>query len=127
MKKRASLSISTMLVMCVMVIWFDAHLSIAQVFEWESNGTTSWCDGSVEECLINLNIHHLDSQLPTISTSHLSRILADKTDKYSSLRTQNGDNPAFCSTNTGYIDCLANYKRSSKRCEEIYKRDCHFV
>ncbi|KAL2329832.1 hypothetical protein Fmac_017413 [Flemingia macrophylla] len=122
MKKKAS-TISTLLV--IMVIWFDAHLSIAQVLEWESNGTTSECDGSVEECL-NLNIHHLDSQLPTISTSHLSRILAE-TDGYSSLHTLNGDNPAFCSTNTGYKNCLADPRSSKVRCQEPTKRDCHYV
>ncbi|WVZ05087.1 hypothetical protein V8G54_018433 [Vigna mungo] len=80
MKKRAW----SPLVMWVMVIWLYGLLSIAA--SSKSNGTTSLCDASVEDCL-------LDSWLPTISSSHFRRVLDDK-DKYSSLKTGNRNKPA---------------------------------
>ncbi|KAL2329828.1 hypothetical protein Fmac_017409 [Flemingia macrophylla] len=120
MNKRAS----TPFLMWLVVILLHAHLHLSIEAVSKSNDSTSECDGSVEECL-NLNIHHLDSQLPTISTSHLSRILAEA-NKYSSLKSEISKSPSFCSNNNGYKDCLASYQGSST-CNDIHKRDCHYV
>ncbi|KAG4922751.1 hypothetical protein HKD37_18G052156 [Glycine soja] len=56
------------------LMWVMVHLSISGVLSKSNHTTTSLlCDGSVEDCL---HVHHLDSQLPTISSSHFRRILA---------------------------------------------------
>ncbi|WVZ05872.1 hypothetical protein V8G54_019218 [Vigna mungo] len=69
MKKQAS----TRLLMWVMIC-LHAYLIIAAVSLSESNDSTSVCNGSVEDCL---RLHHLDSQLPTVSSSHFQRMLAE--------------------------------------------------
>ncbi|CAJ1834192.1 unnamed protein product [Sphenostylis stenocarpa] len=112
------------LVMWVMVI----YLSIAAVSVMSnSNGTTPLCDGSVEDCL---NVHHLDSQLPTVSSSHLRRIL-DQTAKEVVPGTMNPSKASPGCRNVGqfYLNCGSSIKDSiqnhcaeapqNRRCSDI--------
>lgn len=87
-------SLTSFVVWVIMVIWLHAHVSIGAMSS-KANDTISLCDGSVEDCLIVH--HHLDSPLPTISSSHLRRIL-DGSGTYRGhpiLRTPNPARPTF--------------------------------
>ena len=61
-----------------LLMWVMVHLSISGVLSKSNHTTTTTsllCDGSVEDCL---NVHHLDSQLPTISSSHSAESSLEK-------------------------------------------------
>ncbi|XP_027928206.1 uncharacterized protein LOC114184968 [Vigna unguiculata] len=119
MKKRGS---TIPLVMWILVIY---HCVAAVSVMSMSNVTTSLCDGSLEDCL---NVIHLDSQLPTISSSHFRRILAQADDPVTK-NTPNPNNPAVrCSYPNGhYKKCgaQANPGGTDSHCPYTsYKRDC---
>ncbi|BAT83261.1 hypothetical protein VIGAN_04038600 [Vigna angularis var. angularis] len=86
MKRQAS----TRLLMWVMIC-LQVYLIIAAVSLSESNDSTSVCNGSVEDCL---RLHHLDSQLPTVSSSHFQRMLAEANDR-KTTGTGDPNNPFF--------------------------------
>ncbi|KAG4378096.1 hypothetical protein GLYMA_18G270051v4 [Glycine max] len=82
------------------LMWVMVHLSISGVLSKSNHTTTSLvCDGSVENCLI---VHHLDSQLPTISSSHFRRILAEGSCPSPTGGTSNPGNAAACSGPSGH-------------------------
>lgn len=117
MKKRAS---TILLLMWVMVIY---HCVAAVSGMSKSNVTTSLCDGSVEDCL---NAIHLDSQLPTISSSHFRRILAQN-DKQVTDNLQTSDQATKCrDINKFYRKCGANTNPGlDKICaHEQFNRNC---
>ncbi|XP_014497545.1 uncharacterized protein LOC106759047 [Vigna radiata var. radiata] len=108
MKKKAS----TRLLMWVMIC-LNAYLIIAAVSLLESNDSTSVCNGSVEDCL---RLHHLDSQLPTVSSSHFRRILAGANDQ-KTAGTADPNNPAIkCKKAKEYTSCLAAYQGQDAHC-----------
>ncbi|QCE12695.1 hypothetical protein DEO72_LG10g3943 [Vigna unguiculata] len=104
--------------MWVMVIWLYGILSIAA--SSKSNGTTSLCDGSIEDCL-------LDSWLPTISSSNFRRVLDNNHLDFNTPKTQNADKTPFDSTPGGYKDGGAAHEKGQPRCGDINKRNCHYV
>ncbi|KAH1156345.1 hypothetical protein GLYMA_18G269800v4 [Glycine max] len=82
-----------------LLMWVMVHLSISGVLSKSNHTTTSvLCDGSVEDCL---HVHHLDSQLPTISSSHFRRILAEGSCPSGTGGTSN-PGPAACSGLSGH-------------------------
>lgn len=120
MKKRSSTSF---VVWVIVGIWLHAHVSIGAMSSSKSNDTTSVCDGSVEDCLI---VHHnLDSQLPTISSDRVSRMLADGSKYAPTLKTGNKHGTPFCSTKNGYKDCSA-IADGKIHCQEVTNRACHY-
>ncbi|KAK7394388.1 hypothetical protein VNO78_14915 [Psophocarpus tetragonolobus] len=110
---------SNPLLVLVMVIWLHANVSnIAAVSKWNDT-----CDGSVEECL---NVHNLESQLPTVSSSHLGRMLA-QTNHLVTPGTNNADNTAVCETINGYKRCGAKVDPTPSPCRDIHDRGCHYI
>ncbi|XP_047152349.1 uncharacterized protein LOC124824033 [Vigna umbellata] len=98
MKKQAS----TRFLMYVMIS-LHIYLINAAVSLSESNDSTSVCNGSVEDCL---SVHHLDSQLPTVSSSHFRRILAEG-DGQRTAGTADPNNPFYkCTPGDRYTSCL---------------------
>ncbi|XP_020233055.1 uncharacterized protein LOC109813301 [Cajanus cajan] len=121
MKKRTS----TVFLMWVMGICLHAHISIAAVSK--SNGTTAHCDGSVEECLI---VHHMDSQLPTISSSNFRRILVTLDQRVVGHAGKANKPFSDCKyLSGGYIKCGASVgSGTDNHCAEAnYDRLCHNV
>ncbi|BAT83252.1 hypothetical protein VIGAN_04037300 [Vigna angularis var. angularis] len=104
-------------VMWVMVIWLYGLLSIAT--SSKSNGTTSLCDASVEDCL-------LDSWLPTISSSHFRRVLVDNL-QFPTTNTAKPDETPFKSTSEGYKNGGPTRKKGPSQCPDTYSRPCHDV
>ncbi|KAH1156354.1 hypothetical protein GLYMA_18G270300v4 [Glycine max] len=112
MKKQAS----TFFLMWLMVISLQTHITIAALSK--SNGTISLCDGSVEDCL---NVDHLDSQLPTISSSHFRRILLAG---QNTGGTPDPNNPAIkCVRIDRYGSCLPQADGKKRHCD-ITNRGC---
>ena len=114
-----------------LLMWVMVHLRISGVLSKSNHTTTTTsllCDGSVEDCL---NVHHLDSQLPTISSTHFRRILAgEKCCRGNTQTAGTGDpnNPNFCSTATGYRKCgAATDPGQPNRCADpnAFHRGCH--
>ncbi|KAG4937505.1 hypothetical protein JHK85_052424 [Glycine max] len=94
----------------------------------KSNHTTTTtsllCDGSVEDCL---NVHHLDSQLPTISSTHFRRILAGSNNQVTE-GTSDPAHPALCPSSHGYVKCgAATDPGQPNRCadNDAFYRPCH--
>ncbi|BAT83258.1 hypothetical protein VIGAN_04038300 [Vigna angularis var. angularis] len=107
MKKQAS----TRLLMWVMIC-LQVYLIIAAVSLSESNDSTSVCNGSLEDCL---RLYHLDSQLPTVSSSHFQRMLAEANRPTDG--TGDPNNPAIkCKTAQDYRSCLAAYQGQDAHC-----------
>ncbi|QCE12701.1 hypothetical protein DEO72_LG10g3949 [Vigna unguiculata] len=115
MKKQGSTRFLMWVMICVHV-----YLVIAAVSLSESNDSTSVCNGSVEDCL---TLHHLDSQLPTVSSSHFRRMLAAGPNG-PTAGTQNPDEPAvMCPRVSKYKTCLPPITGQRVNCNP-YNRGC---
>ncbi|RZB53900.1 uncharacterized protein LOC114395833 [Glycine soja] len=110
-----------------LLMWVMVHLSISGVLSKSNHTTTSVvCDGSVEDCL---NVHHLDSQLPTISSTHFRRILAGVINPVTAL-TNNPATSAGCPSSHGYVKCgAATGSGQDSRCADknAYYKPCHYI
>ncbi|XP_027930150.1 uncharacterized protein LOC114186294 [Vigna unguiculata] len=113
MKKQGSTRFLMWVMICVHV-----YLVIAAVSLSESNDSTSVCNGSVEDC------HHLDSQLPTVSSSHFRRILAAGPNGQKTAGTPNPNEAAvMCPSVTNYQSCLPPITGQRVNCGQ-FNRGC---
>ena len=106
------------------VVWLviflvQAYLSISDPAK--TNDTTSVCDGSLQK---RLNTRHLDTEFPTVISSHFARMLAQVDTKIT-----NTLNPRASSCpiqGNRYKDCYAPTKPGNVKlgCRAIYQRDC---
>ncbi|XP_022635267.1 uncharacterized protein LOC111241467 [Vigna radiata var. radiata] len=100
------------------MICLHAYLIIAAVSLSESNDSSSVCNGSVEDCL---RLHHLDSQLPTVSSSHFQRMLAEANGR-KTPGTADPNNPAIkCKKAKEYRSCLAAAEVRDRHCSPYYR------
>ncbi|KAK7374635.1 hypothetical protein VNO80_08072 [Phaseolus coccineus] len=105
-------------VMWLLIFLVQAFLSISDLAK--TNDTTSVCDGSLQECL---NARHLDTQFPTVSSSHFARMLAQADTKTANF----DDRKMSCPIRENrYKDCYPPMQPGNvqQRCDELFKRDC---
>ncbi|XP_047162688.1 uncharacterized protein LOC124832514 [Vigna umbellata] len=115
MKKQASSRLLMWVMICLQV-----YLIIAAVSLSESNDSTSVCNGSVEDCL---RLHHLDSQLPTVSSSHFRRILSGANGQ-NTAGTADPNNPFYkCPSGDRYTSCLSKIDGTRINCN-YYNKGC---